>query len=363
MASLGFGFLRLPYIEKETDYTALNSMVDCFLAGGGRYFDTSHTYLDGKSEEAIRECLVKRHPRSSFLLATKVPGYYVKSRDDFMRYFEESRQRCGVDFFDVYMLHWLNAAHYAIAQQQNEFDYLQELKQAGRVKKIGFSFHDTADVLDTILMQHPEVDCVLLQINYLDWESAGIQSRLCYETALRHGKEVLVMEPVKGGKLVSVPEKAAKILHRIDPDASPAALAIRFVKSLPGVQVVLSGMNSMEQLEENLREHAPLTAEDLSALQEAAAIIQSATAIPCTACGYCVKHCPMGIPIPGCFSLYNDYAVYPRHLWKLMPAYEHLTAGQSKASACIGCRTCEDNCPQNLPISQHMKEIAEVFEE
>lgn len=359
MAQLGFGFLRLPFVEKEADFPLLCRMVDAFLEGGGRYFDTAYTYLDGLCEEMIRKTLVERHPRESYELATKIPGYYATSYEDCFRYFEESAKRCSVDYFDVYMLHWLDETRYALAEKHREFELLQELKRTGKAKRIGFSFHDTPELLDTILTRHPEVDCVLMQINYLDWESPAIQSRKCYEIALKHGKDILVMEPVKGGRLVRIPEEAEQELKKIDPALSPAAHAIRFARSLDGVKIVLSGMNDMEQLKENQAEYPPLTPEEEAIMQNAAKIIRKTVAVPCTGCGYCVSHCPMSIPIPDCFSVYNEYLLYPRHNWKIVPAYNQLPV---KASACIGCRNCEANCPQKLPISEHMQQVKAALE-
>lgn len=356
MAQLGFGFLRLPEKDNDVDYSILNEMVDTFLAGGGTYFDTSHTYMDGKSEEAIRKALVERYPRERFQIATKMPGYRIKSREECEVYFKESAQRCGVDYFDVYMLHWLNAEHYRIAEQYGEFEFLQELKRSGKAKRIGFSFHDTAEVLDEILTAHPEVDCVLLQINYLDWDSPSVQSRLCLETAKRHGKSVIVMEPVKGGSLATVSDAAARVLHQIDPALTPAGHAIRFVKSLNEVEIVLSGMNAMQQLTENLRPMTPVTDTERTLLEQAARIIRGNTAVACTGCGYCKKACPMGIDIPGCFALYNEHMLAPIHMWEILPTYAKIA---HQPAQCIACHACEANCPQKLPIPDTMKIIAE----
>lgn len=359
MNKMGFGFLRLPMNEAEPDYEKVCALTDAFLAGGGSFFDTAYTYLDGKSEEALAKCLTSRYSRERYQLSDKLPGYLAKSWEDNYRLFEESARRCGVEWFDLYMLHWLNEKHYAHAEKYRQFDFLKELKAAGKAKRIGFSFHDTPQLLDTILTRHPEVDCVLLQINYLDWESAGVQSRLCYETALRHGKAVLVMEPAKGGALANVPEEAARILGQICPDSSPAHTAIRFAQSLPGVERVLSGMNTLEQLKENLRQIEPMNGEELALLEQAAGVIREKTAVGCTGCGYCLSHCPKEIPIPRIFRLYNEYHLAPRHLWKLEPAY---TALEASASCCIGCGTCAHHCPQKLPIPETLQKAAEIFE-
>jgi len=358
MNKLGFGFLRFPMVDGQIDDSQLNPMVDAYIAAGGRYFDTAYTYLEGKSEEAIRRCLVDRYPRDSFTLATKMPGYDVKCPEDCWRFFNASAQRCGVDYFDVYMLHWLNRKHYRLAQEHKEFEFLQELKAQGKAKKIGFSFHDTAQLLDEILNEHPEVDCVLIQVNYLDWESPGIQSRQCYETALRHGKEVIVMEPVKGGTLANVHPDARAVLDGLQPGGSPAYHAIRFVSSLPEVSVVLSGMGSLAQMEENLRDMPEMTPAELETMARVAQIIRQATAVGCTGCGYCRSHCPQGLPIPEYFALYNEYFLYPRHLWKQIPQYRTLP----KASMCLGCESCQAHCPQKLPIAEYMTAVAKVFE-
>ena len=237
MNKLGFGYLRLPKIDEELDYDTINQITDAYLAAGGRYFDTAYSYLGGKSEEAIGRCLSARHPRDSFMLASKLAGYDAKSYDDCWTQFNTQLQRCGVEYFDVYMLHWLNKKNYTIAEKYDEFAFLQELKEKGLARKTGFSYHDTADLLDEILAKHPEVDYVLLQINYLDWDSDAIQSRLCYETCVKHGKKVIVMEPVKGGSLANIPDRAREILKEIDENASPAAHAIRFAQSLDNVEL------------------------------------------------------------------------------------------------------------------------------
>lgn len=359
-STLGFGFLRLPRQGDGFDIPQLEQMVDLFLDGGGSYFDTSYNYVEGKCEAALGLTLTARHPRGRFTVATKLPGYDLTTEEAYFQHFETSCRRCGVEYFDVYMLHWLNREHYQHAQKYHQFEFLQKLKQTGKAKQIGFSFHDTADLLDEILTDHPEVDVVLLQINYLDWESPGVQSRLCYETARKHGKRLVVMEPVKGGVLARVPEDAAQLLKKIDPSASPASLALRFVRNLPGVDVVLSGMSSLQQMEDNLAATGPLTATQKEILFEAAQLIRSGCGTGCTGCGYCVSHCPMEIPIPRCFALYNEYALYPRHLWKLTPAYQMLSGG--KASQCIGCQSCESHCPQQLPIRQLMEKVGQTFE-
>ena len=360
MADLGFGFLRLPLQESGAiDYTALNEMVDLYMARGGCRFDTAYMYHDGESEVAIGKAVAQRYPRERFHLTSKLPGYNYTTREECYAAFEEQLKKCCVDYFDIYMLHWLTESRYAHAEKYDQFGFLRELKAAGKAKKIGFSFHDTAPLLDKILTKHPEIDCVLIQINYLDWESEGVQSRRCYEVARRHGKEIIVMEPVKGGTLVNIPEDAAALISAIAPGKSPASQAIRFVRSLEGVSTVLSGMSSPAQMADNLSPIKAMTAAELDTMLRAAELIRSRVSVGCTGCGYCLKHCPMELPIPTILKLYNEYKFYPRHKWKIDPAYSQL---RRRASDCIGCCSCEANCPQKLHIAAHMKAAAEALE-
>ena len=366
MNKTGFGFLRLPRLdpgdEKSTDFALLNTLVDRFLALGGRYFDTAYTYLGGASEEAIRRCLVERHPRDAFLLADKLPGYQVRSPEECTAYLEESLNRCGVDYFDVYLLHWLNEKNYATAEKFGEFAFLQECKVKGKARKIGFSYHDSPELLDTILTAHPEVDYVQLQINYLDWDSPSLEARKCYDVAVKHGKSVIVMEPVKGGSLVNLPKEAEALLKAAAPEESTASWAIRFATSLPQVEIVLSGMNAMAQIEDNLRSFPVLTEAERSLLNSAAQIIRANTAVACTGCGYCLSHCPIGMPIPKYFSLYNEYARDPQEGWKMQHVYDALAKDAPKASACLSCRRCQDHCPQKLTIPEYLNRTTEAFE-
>ena len=359
---LGFGFLRLPKQDGELDWQTICAMADVFLDGGGVFFDTCYTYLDGLSEAAIRKCVVERKSRDSFQLCDKLPGYLFKSYGDCRKYFDIELKRCGVEFFDVLMLHWLNDDNYAIAEKYDEFRFLREKKAEGKAKRIGFSYHGDAALLDRILTAHPEVDVVLMQLNYLDWESEGIQSRKCYETCLCHGKSVMVMEPVKGGTLARIPEEAEAKLRSVHPDWTPSDWALRFVQSLPGVEVCLSGMGTVEQVQSNIQPFEPLTGEEAALLAEAAEIIRGKTAIGCTGCGYCVTHCPKQIPIPQYIKLYNEITRYPGDDWKILPTYHQMVLSAGKASDCIGCHSCEKHCPQKLTIAEHMKTIAKKFE-
>ena len=359
---IGFGFLRLPEKGAAYDWDAIDRMVDLYQEKGGIWFDTCYTYLDGFSEEAVRRCVAERKPRESFKLIEKLPGYDCRSYEDCQRFFEEERERCGVEYFDVFMLHWLDTNNYEIAERFDEFRFLQEKKAEGSAGRIGFSYHGDAALLDEILTAHPEVDVVLLQINYLDWDAPGSESRRCYETARKHGKSIFVMEPVRGGTLASLPNEAEVLLKRIHPDWSPSDWALRFAQSLPEVELVLSGMNRLEQIDQNLRSFSPLGETERDALEKAAAIVQAGTAVPCTGCGYCKPHCPMNIAIPEYFGLYNEIKRYPEEGWKITPVYDRLARACGSASSCIACRSCEEHCPQHIEISGRMADVRRRFE-
>ncbi len=362
MNKLGFGFLRLPEKGESYDWDTVCQMVDLYIENGGNYFDTCHNYLDGNSDIGIGKCVAARKDRASFRLAEKIPGYSCKSDEDLQRHFDESLARCGVTYFDVLMLHCLTIRNYAIAQQYDQFRFLRQKKAEGLAKRIGFSYHGSAGLLDEILTTHPEVDVVLLQINYLDWETAGIESGKCYETCCKHGKSVIVMEPVKGGTLAKLPEEAENLLRSVHPDWTPADWALRFVQSLPQVEICLSGMNTVAQMEANIKPFQPLTEDEVALLMQVRDIIEKDTAIGCTGCSYCVPHCPKNIPISQIIRMYNELYRYPNDTWKIKPTYRHLTASKGKAADCIGCRSCEKHCPQNLPIAEHMKAITEKFD-
>ncbi len=364
---IGFGFLRLPQVEdkedkKICDWDKINKLVDRYFELGGKYIDTAYTYLDGQSEMAVKKCVVERKPRDSFILSEKLPGYLCKSYEDCEKYFQEELERCGVDYFDVFMLHWLNQKNYAIAEKNDEFRFLREKKEQGLAKRIGFSFHDSAELLDEILTKHPEIDVVLIQVNFLDWDSAGIESGKCYDIVMKHGKKVFVMEPVKGGSLASLPEEAEEYLRGVHPDWTPSDWALRFVQSLPGVELCLSGMNELSHIDANLKKFHPFNEQEKDALFHVRGIIESQTAVPCTGCRYCVSHCPMNIPIPDFFKMYNEKKRYPQDGWKIIPTYRQMTQTCGKASDCIECHSCEQHCPQHIPIAEKILRVKYSFE-
>ena len=360
MGELGFGFLRLPRKAISYDWAAINRMVDRFMELGGTYFDTCPTYLGGASEEGIRRCVASRTSRGSFQVADKLPGYQCRSERDCRRALEKALSACGVDYFDVYMLHWLNGTHYEMAQQRGQFGFLSRVKDEGLARRIGFSYHDNADLLERILCEHPEVDVVQLQVNYLDWETPGIESRRCYEACVRHGKRVVVMEPLKGGTLARIPGAARQRLASLHPDWSPADWAFRFVMSLPQVEVCLSGMTALPEVEANARAREPLNEREIDCLLGVRDEVSGTTAVPCTACGYCLPHCPIGMPIPTYFGMLNELARHPEESWKVRPAYDQTRSTSPGPQDCLQCQACESHCPQGIPIARRLKDVVRM---
>ena len=373
MKKLGFGMMRLPMPDPKEqgriDLEQVCAMVDAFLERGYTYFDTAYMYHAGESEHAVRDALVKRHPRDSFTLADKMPLFHIKPEDGPEKQaaiFADQLEKCGVDYFDYYLLHSLTAGSYETAGRLDTFGFLQQKKAEGKIRHLGFSFHDKADVLDRILTEHPETEFVQLQLNYLDWEDERVQSRKCYETVRRHGKQVVIMEPVKGGKLAKLPEEAEAPLKAAHPDWSPASWALRFAAGLEGVMSVLSGMSDQAQLDENtsfMHDPAPLQPQELALLEKAAEIISAVPAIACTACRYCVDGCPRNINIPEYFALYNAGQTALRQGREPgRDAYQAIAAGGGLASACVACRQCEQSCPQHLPITEWLERVQKMYE-
>ena len=361
---LGFGLMRLPKKDGKIDIDETKEMVDLFLEKGFTYFDTAYVYDDGKSEEAICEALVKRYPRDRYQLATKLPIWDRKNTPaEIKQRFYTSLERTGAGYFDYYLLHCLTKGNRDIHEDYGTWEFVKELKEKGLIKHYGFSFHDTAEVLDEILTKHPEAEFVQLQINYVDWESESIQARKCYEVATKHQKPVIIMEPVRGGALATLPEECAEILKGIHPDMSIASWAVRYCASLDNVITVLSGMSNVEQMKDNLsymQNFEKLSAEEKKALDEVAEKLEKIPQIPCTSCKYCIKGCPQEIPINTIFSALNFYDKY-NNLDSAKWQYKEATKDKAGAEMCIGCGQCENVCPQHIDVIDHLKRAEETL--
>ena len=352
--NFGFGCMRLPMNGEQVDLETTAKMVDAFLEAGFNYFDTAHGYIGGQSETALKACLTSRHPRSSYILTNKLSPNQFNSREDIRPLFQSQLDACGVEYFDFYLMHAMNAKFHASYVEMGAFEEALALKAEGKIRHIGMSFHDSAEVLDQILTAWPEIEVVQIQYNYVDLEVPYIESRGCYEVCVKHGKPVIVMEPVKGGSLVNLPQKALDLL----PGGSPASYAIRFAASPENMMMVLSGMSNMEQMMDNISYMAdfkPLTEEEYAIIAQVRTIYQGQHRIPCTGCRYCVDGCPAGIAIPDLFTAFNDLK---QNKEGAAEAYAAFTA---KAPDCVDCGQCEGICPQTLSIRQLLAAVDEAF--
>lgn len=362
VGKLGFGFMRLPKKGSEFDYEQINRMVDTFLLQGFTYFDTAFIYQG--SEEAMRESLVKRHPRQNYQIASKLPMMFLNKPEDMQPTFNTSLQRLGTDYIDFYLLHGLGKDANEKAEKLGAWDFVRDLKAKGKIRHYGFSFHDTPEVLDDILTKHPDAEFVQLQINYLDWDSDDVQSRRLYEVARAHNKPVIIMEPVKGGLLANNDSPIAKILKGANPNASVASWAVRYAASLDGLITMLSGMSSYEQLDDNVKtvsDLKPLNMHEMRAIDEAITILKSIPRVPCTGCRYCIENCPQNINIPDLMEIYSDYLVYNTTANSDFP-FHMATMNGGKPSSCITCRVCESHCPQHIEISDVLAKMAPLYE-
>ncbi len=361
--NFGFGCMRLPMNGDQVDIAETTRMVDEFLAQGFNYFDTAHGYIGGKSELALKECLTSRYPREAYSLTDKLTDSYFKTEADIRPFFESQLEACGVDYFDFYLMHAQNADNFKKFKACRAYETAFALKAEGRIRHVGLSFHDRAEVLDQILTEYPQIEVVQIQFNYLDYDDIAVQSRKCYEVCRKHGKPVLVMEPVKGGSLVNLPEEAKKVLDDLH-GGSPASYAIRFAAGFPGMMMVLSGMSDLEQMKDNLsymRDFKPLNETELAAVNKVQEIFHKMNMIPCTACRYCVEGCPKQISIPDLFAIMNIKQLH--HDWNADYYYEEVhTAPGRRASDCLKCGKCEKICPQHLPIRKLLEEIAKEFD-
>ena len=361
--NFGFGCMRLPMNGDQVDIAETIRMVDEFLAQGFNYFDTAHGYIGGKSELALKECLTSRYPREAYSLTDKLTDSYFKTEADIRPFFESQLEACGVDYFDFYLMHAQNADNFKKFKACRAYETAFALKAEGKIRHVGLSFHDRAEVLDQILTEYPQVEVVQIQFNYLDYDDIAVQSRKCYEVCRKHGKPVLVMEPVKGGSLVNLPEEAKKVLDDLH-GGSPASYAIRFAAGFPGMMMVLSGMSDLEQMKDNLsymRDFKPLNETELAAVNKVQEIFHKMNMIPCTACRYCVEGCPKQISIPDLFAIMNIKQLH--HDWNADYYYEEVhTAPGRRASDCLKCGKCEKICPQHLPIRKLLEEVAKEFD-
>ena len=370
MKKLGFGLMRLPQTDSDNysavDYEKTKKLGDIFMQKGFTYFDTAAPYHGGNSEVAFREAVVKRYPRESYTITDKLSFFMIKKAEDFESFFQSQLERLGVDYVDYYWLHGLGAPSYKQAEEWHAFDFVKGLKERGLVKHIGFSFHDKPELLEEILTAHPEMEYVQLQLNYLDWDDPSVESGKCYEVATRHHKPVIVMEPVKGGSLVNIPDEAAKLLKDKRPDMSIASWAIRFAASQPNVMMVLSGMNAIEQVEDNtgyMENFQPLSADEMETLEKAKKIIKDSITIPCTACRYCIDGCPKKIAIPDYFAIYNNLKRFgDKQMMVAKTYYSNLLRTHGAAKDCLKCGRCERRCPQHLPIRKYLEEVSSVMD-
>lgn len=361
--NFGFGFMRLPMQGDDVDIAETTKMVDFFIENGFNYFDTAHGYLSGKSEEALKACLTSRHSRGSYVLTDKLTGSFFEKQEDIRPLFESQLEACGVRYFDFYLMHAQNASVYKKFKSCKAYETALELKKEGKIKHFGISFHDTAEVLDMILSENPQIEVVQIQFNYLDFDDAAVQSGKCYEVCRKHNKPVIVMEPVKGGRLASLVPEAENALARLK-GGSPASYAVRFAAGFEGIMMVLSGMSNMEQMRDNvsfMKEFKPLSAAETDAVRRVVEIMRSQQFIPCTACRYCIDGCPKHISIPDLFSCMN--AKKQHKDWNSDFYYNEVyTKNNGKASDCIKCGRCEEACPQHLEIRKLLEMVAEQFE-
>lgn len=376
LKKLGYGTLHLPILDPRDqssfDYEVLNRAIDMFLEHGFKYFDTSYIYHDRKAELALRECLVKRHPRDSYILSDKLPVKFMHCKEDVERIFNEQLEKCGVEYFDYYLLHSINSSAYDDIIKWEAFEFLRRKKAEGKFREIGVSLHDRPEFLERVLSEHPEIDFVVLQLNFVDWDNQMINARKTHQIARKYGKPIVVMQPCKGGTLLeNLPEEALKLMRDHAPDASVVSWALRFAASQEGVRVVLSSYPELKMLEENIavmENFKPLDEEEYKILEKVSQIIRDNTAIACSGCKYCILECPKHIPIDEYFALYNDAVRNAKSTYdspfqsSADIYYMNISMNHGRASDCIKCRRCEKACPQGIKITEQLKKVAERFD-
>lgn len=360
---LGFGCMRLPMDGDKIDIEQFKKMVDVFMANGFNYFDTAHIYHDGESEKAIREAVSSRYPRESFILTDKLTTNCFNKQEDIRPLFKQQLKDSGVDYFDFYLMHSQDAAIYEKFRRCNAYETALEMQKEGKFRHFGISFHDKAEVLEQILKDYPQIEAVQIQFNYLDYGDPAVDSKRVYEVCEKYGKAVIVMEPVKGGNLVNLPEKAQGILDSLNSGMSNASYAIRFAASFPNMFMVLSGMSDLAQINDNMsymKDFKPLDEKEMQSVNDVRKAFSEINLIPCTACHYCTSGCPMNISIPELFSCYNHKVNF--HDWNQGYYYAQITRDGGKPSECIECGQCEGICPQHLEIIRLLKDVSGEFE-
>lgn len=372
MVELGLGMMRLPLLDendfKSIDYEQVNKMVDSYMESGFNFFDTAYVYHEGVGEESFRKSVVERYPRDSFMLSTKLPLFVITKESQLEPLFVEQLKNCGVDYFDYYLLH--NVSGYTETAWKNVdlYSFIQRKKEEGYIKHIGLSTHGDAEFLEGILVEHPEIEFVLLQINYIDWEDEAIESKKCWEVARKYNKEIMIMEPYKGGFLADVPKEAKIIMKDYNPDKSVISWAMRFVANLEDIKVIFTGASNLEQLENNISEIKnadPLNDEELEILKEVSEIINSNITVDCTKCRYCIDACPEEIDIAKIFDLYNKDKLLGNEGWSQAGnAYLNYSKlpDVGIASDCVECEMCVEECPQQIDIPEVLKDVAKTFE-
>lgn len=369
-SKFGFGCMRLPLKDEKNpesiDQEYFNEMVDTYMEKGFNYFDTSYAYHNGMSEKAIKKALVERYPRESFLICDKMPTWALTSEEDNEKFVNIMLERLGIDYFDVFFVHNINIPWLKLAEKHNTFEYVKNMKAKGIAKKIGISFHENSDLLEKFLNKYAkDLDIVQLELNYLDWEDPSIEAHKCYDLCVEHGLDVYVMEPLKGGVIVNQPEEINNDFKELSQDASIASFAMRFCASLEHVKIVLSGMSKMEDLIDNINtfeNFKPLSEEEFDFLLKEADKLRENLAVPCSECGYCLKACPLEIPIPEYFRLYNHHKVQKEsNIYRLY--FDKLADEKVPASDCTQCETCIDYCTQKINIPKELEKLCEHFQE
>lgn len=360
---LGFGFMRLPTKEDGSiDFDTTSKMVDLFIENGFNYFDTAHGYMSEKSEVAINKCLTSRYPRDKYILTDKLSQNFFSKEEDIIPLFNEQLKICGVDYFDIYLMHAQNKDNFKQYVRCKAYETAFKLKDEGKIRHVGISFHDSSDVLEDILTKYPQIEIVQLQFNYLDYEDSAVQSKKCYEVCARHNIPCLIMEPVKGGRLVNLPDEAQKVFDELK-GGSNASYALRFAAGFENNKMVLSGMSNIDQIKENIetmKDFKPLNEKETEAINKVVKIFKDARLISCTSCRYCVDGCPKNILIPDLFACLNAKKLHGD--WNSNFYYRIHTQNHGKASDCIKCGKCENICPQHLKIRDLLVQAKEEFE-